>query len=385
MPLVNAWEYNPYRLKFNVPCWAMTTTVLFFIFGGWKTMQFSAQMFKSGINAKNIVSIVFFCINFVICINFLNLARNWPQLIQYWTRIDLLFLMPPYKPPKWPLRKQLRTLLIGFWITALVEHCLFYASGYYNFRMRRLYCHPHDVHYSFKDYIQMELFSDIFTYYPYNTFVAVYGFVFIFKRTFTFIWNFLDFFIMAISLGLATRFHQFNARIEVLAGCYVPDVVWHSIRREHIILCEFMEHVNDQVSTIVFLSSLNNMYFICNNLLNIFTKLRFAINYVYFWFSLIFLLSRTFCVFMFASEIHDASVLPLKTLYLVPSGCWTVEVQRFTAQIVNEFIGLTGKRFYVVTRKNLFGMMATIITYEFMLLQFDQKNLEMGLPDLCSK
>ena len=65
------------------------------------------------------VGLFFFYINFVICINFLNLARNWPQLIQHWTRIDLLFLMPPYKPPKWSLRKQLRVLLISFWTTAL--------------------------------------------------------------------------------------------------------------------------------------------------------------------------------------------------------------------------------------------------------------------------
>ncbi|XP_046808422.1 gustatory receptor for sugar taste 61a-like [Lucilia cuprina] len=328
------------------------------------------------------LGIVFFYMSFIISINFLNLARNWPQLIQYWTRIDLLFLMPPYKPPKWSLRKQLYTLLIGFWITALVEHCLFYASGYYNFRMRRIHCHPDEEKYSFKDYIQLDIFTDIFIYFPYNIFVAVYAFFL--SGTFTFLWNFLDFFIMCISLGLATRFQQFNTRIEVLAGCYVPDAVWYKIRREHIILCEFMEKVNDQISTIVLLSSLNNMYFICNNLLNIFTKLRYQINYVYFWFSLIFLLSRTICVFMFASKIHEASVLPLQTLYLVPTGCWTEEVQRFRAQILNEFIGLTGKRFYGMTRKNLFGMMATIITYELMLLQLDNKNKENSLPELCT-
>lgn len=57
---------------------------------------------------------------------------------------------------------------------------------------------------------------------------------------------------------------------------------------------------------------------------------------------------------MFASQIHDNSLRPLKTLYLVPSGCWTEEVRRFTKQIFNETIGLTGKRFYWVTRKNLF-------------------------------
>lgn len=68
------------------------------------------------------------------------------------------------------------------------------------------------------------------------------------------------------------------------------------------------------------------------------------------------MICRTACVFMFASQIHDAAVMPLKTLCRVPSGGWTEEVQRFRAQILNEFIGLTGKRFYGLTRQNLFGV-----------------------------
>ncbi|TMW41427.1 hypothetical protein DOY81_013492 [Sarcophaga bullata] len=256
-------------------------------------------------------------------------------------------------PPKWA-------------ITQAVEHCMYYASGYYNFRMRRLYCYPNDSRYKFMDYVYMELFAQSLKYLPKNIPINV---------TFTFMWNFLDFFIMAISLGLATRFQQFS---------YVPDAIWYKIRREHIILCEFMEHVNDRVSTIILLSSLNNMYFICNNLLNIFTKLRYPINYAYFWFSLFFLLGRTICVFMFASQIYDAAMKPLNTLKLVPTGCWTEEVQRFRAQILNEYNGLTGKNFYWITRKSLFGeMMATIATYEFMLLQFDSQNSKKGLPNLC--
>lgn len=65
--------------------------------------------------------------------------------------------------------------------TYVAENCLYYASGYYNFRMRRLHCQPDDKRYSFKDYVEMDLFMDVFTYFPYNTFVAVYAFVIIFN------------------------------------------------------------------------------------------------------------------------------------------------------------------------------------------------------------
>uniref|UniRef100_A0A1I8P582 Uncharacterized protein n=1 Tax=Stomoxys calcitrans TaxID=35570 RepID=A0A1I8P582_STOCA len=289
-----------------------------------------------------------------IFLNFLNLARHWPELLVHWTRIDLMFSMPPYPQPKWSLQQQLRTLTVVFWTTATVENCLYYASNYYNFMMKRLQCYPEDTKHSYKDYLIMDLLNDVFTYFPYHLVVAVCGFFL--NIGFTFTWNFMDFFIMAISLALTTRFQQFAQRIEFLSGCYIPDPLWNQIRRHHIMLSEFMETINKHLSTLVFMSSLNNMYFICNILLNIFTKLRYPINYAYFWLSLIFLLMRTTFVFMFASKIYEASLKPLNTLYLVPSGCWTEEVQRFRAQILNESIGLTGKHFYTLTRQGLFGV-----------------------------
>jgi len=59
---------------------------------------------------------------------------------------------------------------------------------------------------------------------------------------------------------------------------------------------------------------------------------------------------------MTASKVHDASLLPLKSLYLVPSGDWTQEVQRFADQLTSEFVGLSGYRLYYLTRKSLFGV-----------------------------
>ncbi|XP_058975825.1 gustatory receptor for sugar taste 61a [Musca domestica] len=315
-------------------------------------------------------------------LNFLSIARGWPELIMHWTRIDLIFLKPPYQPPKWSLLKQLRILTVVFWSLAFLENGMYFASHYYNFLMERLVCHPEDTRHSYKEYLETALMSDVFTYFDYHIMVVIL--TFFFNTAFTVTWNFMDFFIMAVSLGIATRFQQFAERIELLEGNYVPDALWNQIRQHHILLCEFMEKVNEHLSAIVLLSSINNMYFICNQLLNIFTKLRYPISTVYFWMSLAFLLGRTCGVFMFASRIRDASLLPLKTLYLVPSGCWTEEVQRFLAQILDEPLGLTGKYFYTVTRQGFFGMMSTIVTYEFMLLQLDAKSREGDLPDLCT-
>ncbi|XP_061387474.1 gustatory receptor for sugar taste 61a [Musca vetustissima] len=396
MPLVNSMDSNPYRLAFKIPCLAFTTTFLFLFFGSWKTLHVSDNLLNAGLNPKNIIGIVFFFMCMTVFLNFLSIARGWPQLIMHWTRIDLIFLKPPYQPPKRSLQKQLRTLTIVFCnyflllfffryflvLMVLVENSLYYASHYYNFLMERLICHPEDTRHSYKEYLITALMSDVFTYFDYHIMVVICAFFI--NTAFTVTWNFMDFFIMAVSLGLATRFQQFADRIELMKGSYIPDALWNQIRQHHIQLCEFMEKVNEHLSAIVLISALNNMYFICNQLLNIFTKHRYPISIVYFWVALVFLLGHTCGVFMFASRIREASLLPLKILYLVPSGCWTEEVQRFMAQLLDETVGLTGKYFYTVTRQGFFGLMSTIVTYEFMLLQLDSKSREDGLPDLCA-
>ncbi|XP_073836807.1 gustatory receptor 61a [Musca autumnalis] len=382
MPLVNSMGCNPYRLTFKISSISFATTLVFLFFGSWKTLHISDSLLKAGLNSKNIIGMFFLFMCMTVFLNFLSIARGWPELMMHWTRIDLIFLKPPYLPPKWSLLKQLRTLTIVFWSMALVETSLYYASHYYNFLMERLTCHPEDTRHSYKEYLMTALMDDVFTYFPYHILVVICAFFL--NAAFTVMWNFMDFFIMAISLGLTTRFQQFADRIDLLAGNYVPDALWNQIRQDHILLCEFMEKVNKHISTIVLISSINNMYFICDQLLNIFTKLRYPINTIYFWTSLGFLLGRTCGVFMFASSIREASLLPLKTLYLVPSGCWTEEVQRFMAQILDEPIGLTGKNFYTLTRQGFFGMMSTIVTYELMLLTLDINSHKEGLPDLCS-
>ncbi|XP_075163265.1 gustatory receptor 61a [Haematobia irritans] len=382
MPLVNTLGDNPYTVEFKIPSLTFTASFLFMIFGSWKIIHVSVAMLTNGITPKNVIGMVFLFMCLSIFVKFLNLAKYWPELLRHWTRIDLMFLMPPYPQPTWTLQKQLRTLTCTFWIAALVENSLYYASNYYSFMMRQLQCYPKDNRHTYKDYLIMDVMNDVFTYFPYHIVVVICAFFL--NTAFAIIWNFMDYFIMAVSLSLTTRFEQFALRVEHLSGCFIPDPLWNQIRCHHIMLCEFMEIINDHMATLVLMSCLNNMYFICNNLLNIFTKLRYPINYVYFWTSLLFLLSRTTFVYIFAAKIYDASVKPLKTLYLVPSGCWTEEVQRFKAQILNQSLGLTGKHFYTLTKQGLFGMMATIVTYEFMLLQLDAKNREAGLPELCT-
>lgn len=91
---------------------------------------------------------------------------------------------------------------------------------------------------------------------------------------------------------------------------------------------------------------------------------------VYFWFSLIFLVSRTLAVSLYSSEIHNESKKPIEVLRAVPTDSWSIEVRRFSEHVVNETIALTGMRFFFLTRKLILIIFSTILTYQLVLIQF---------------
>ncbi|KAH8240014.1 hypothetical protein KR032_010316 [Drosophila birchii] len=394
MPLANILSRDPQDVKFKVRSLGAGVTGLFLLLGGLKTLIGANVLFKAGLNAKNMVGLVFRIVGIINWLNFVGFARCWSQIILPWSSLDILMLFPPYKRCKRTLRSKVNIIVIsvgclglGEWpsstfclyfeaFTSLaVDHALYYISGYVSFSMHIWNCQTNHSHVPFTSYLEKE-FSDVLFLLPFNIFSMCYGFWLNFA--FTFLWNFMDIFIVITSIGLAQRFQQFSDRVLGLAGRYVPDALWCDIRRDHIRLCELTSLVDASMSSIVFVSCANNVYVICNQALAIFTKLRHPINYVYFWYSLFFLMARTSLVFMTASKIRDASLLPLKSVYLVPSDRWTQEVQRFAKQLTSEFLGLSGYRLFYLTRRSLFGMLATLVTYELMLLQLDAKSRKEG-------
>lgn len=71
---------------------------------------------------------------------------------------------------------------------------------------------------------------------------------------------------------------------------------------------------------------------------------------------------------MYSSQIYDESKKPIGVLRAVPN--WCTEVRRFSEHVVNDTIALTGMRFFYLTRKLILSVAGTIITYELVLIQF---------------
>lgn len=106
-------------------------------------------------------------------------------------------------------------------------------------------------------------------------------------------------------------------------------------------------------------------------------------NSVYYWYSLIFLIARTSAVFFIASSIHDESKKPLKILRTIPNDGWFGETQRFSKQVQDDCIALSGKKFFFISRGIIISIAGTIVTYELVLLQFDTEKIESYMFNPC--
>ncbi|XP_055715316.1 gustatory receptor for sugar taste 64f-like [Phlebotomus papatasi] len=105
---------------------------------------------------------------------------------------------------------------------------------------------------------------------------------------------------------------------------------------------------------------------------------------VYFWFSLFYLIGRTIGMCLFGAEIHTESRKPALILRKIPTEGWNVETERFLELINNQCVSLTGNGYFFITRPFLLSLTGTIVTYELVLMQFNESGtLDSPSSDPC--
>ncbi|EDW39443.1 GL16976 [Drosophila persimilis] len=384
MPLTGIREPNPRRVRFTYKSLPMVVTLTFIAAALMMELAMLKHLLQIGINAKNFVGLVFFGCVLIACVVFIRLARRWPPLIRYWTRTELVFTRAPYEMPKRNLYR--RVQLAGMMIIGLSlgEHAMYQVSAILSYKRRVNLCSAAaniTAVTNFEDYISLN-YDYVFQWLPYSPIIA--SLILLINGACTFVWNYMDLFIMMVSKGLAYRFEQITARIRKLEHEEVAESTFIEIREHYVKMCELLEYVDSSMSSLILLSCVNNLYFVCYQLLNVFNKLRWPINYVYFWYSLLYLIGRTAFVFLTAADINEESKRGLGVLRRVSSKSWCVEVERLIFQMTTQTVALSGKKFYFLTRRLLFGMAGTIVTYELVLLQFDEPNRRKGLLPLCA-
>lgn len=111
---------------------------------------------------------------------------------------------------------------------------------------------------------------------------------------------------------------------------------------------------------------------------------------IYFWFSFISLVARTFAMTITAANLHLETKRPLKAFKSLGKWCDEVrfavashavqftnsisQVKRFNGEVSSDMVALTGLRFFFITRKLMLSVAAKVITYEIFLIQLQMNN-----------
>lgn len=83
----------------------------------------------------------------------------------------------------------------------------------------------------------------------------------------TFVWTYMDVFVMMISVGLVSRFRQINRNLKENKGRVMPESFWVEHRIYYRNMCDLCETIDREIGHITLVSFSNNLWFICVQLL----------------------------------------------------------------------------------------------------------------------
>ncbi|KAJ8733782.1 hypothetical protein PYW07_014333 [Mythimna separata] len=201
-------------------------------------------------------------------------------------------------------------------------------------------------------------------------------------------WNYLDIFIVCISLYLTSIMEQINKKIHLTASKnYVPASTWGVLRKDYNRATNLIKIFDDMFSGLVVIAFANDLFAICLQLYNVLAKVIRSPQLIdkicpgndnsifrlvfpaYVTYSTAFLIVRFITMALVASGVHSSSLVSLPVLYAVPATSFCKEVERFQNQVNTDTVAISGLHFFYITRNLVLTVTGTIVTYELVLLQ----------------
>ncbi|XP_076645882.1 gustatory receptor for sugar taste 64f isoform X2 [Halictus rubicundus] len=323
------------------------------------------RMVTTTVNSTKMTTFVFNGTNLIASVLFLKLAMQWPSLMLTWEKLEKEFSNRHRKLSKTSLSTKFKIVTIIVMILALVEHGFSILHGFNKAQECANFQGSSDV---VGVYFESQ-FPQVFSKISYSLWMGII--VDLINILSTFSWNFVDLFLILISIALVEQFRQLNNRLYSIKGKAMPEWWWAEARSDYNHLASLTRQLDSHISIMVLLSFATDLYFICIQLLFSFNPMRGIVEKIYFGFSFGFLLARTTLVSLYAASIHDESLLPAPILYSVSGSSFSTEVMRFLTQVTTDSICLTGMKFFSVTRGLVLTVAGTIVTYELVLVQFN--------------
>ncbi|XP_066904049.1 gustatory receptor for sugar taste 64f isoform X2 [Halyomorpha halys] len=316
-----------------------------------------------GVTYRSLGDIMFFGSTLLISMSFLILVRQWKDFIGKWA--SLQGEMNNFESSN--VQKKIKLLTNCLLFSSIFEHILSNTQFMLNVEENQ-------------DRLRMFLDDkNVSSVLGFNTWC--YIFIYFGNFLITLIWNYTDIFLTAVSLSLANMFKQFNRDLRMTAAMVSHDNAlsyWRRKRELYNSLSLLAKTVEEKISRLVLISFSVNLYFICIQLLNSIQPLTSFLQVAYFCGSFGHILFRTCSVCFAATSIYEHSKGSLPTLYSVSSEQFNSEVQRLIDQVTGETLALTGCKFFTVTRTLMLTIAGTIVTYEVVLVQFNNPTDDSG-------
>jgi gustatory receptor len=228
-----------------------------------------SQAENGPLTASNIVGVIFFLSCCIVCVLFFKVSQNFKLLMLNWMETEAYFTSNVYQlsPESWTLKKRILFCTILYLFSSTLEHVCYQLSQMHELWYAMKMCKQTEIN-LFETYVGRR-FGFIIIYLPFRYNNAVGIMLEYLNFSFTFVWNFLDLFIILISIGISFLFEKLNWRLQNYKGLLVNKNVWADIRLDYVKICELLNFVNIIMGEIVIIACFIDGYFMLVQLLNI--------------------------------------------------------------------------------------------------------------------
>lgn len=193
---------------------------------------------------------------------FLYLATKWKDIISHWQKLEKPFLAEPYNIEGISLALKIRIIGIVFFIFYLTEHLMFIVMELYVNHHQLVFCNVTNMTF-LNNYMRRER-PHLLDVLPYRWWIFPP-----FQWTITllaFCWNYVDYFIIILSLGLSTRFNQLNCRLRHTPQHQMDRKFWLDIRLHFTNLVDLLQFIDEKISLLVLFSMSHNLFLVCTKI-----------------------------------------------------------------------------------------------------------------------
>lgn len=193
---------------------------------------------------------------------FMYLATKWKDIIAVWHKMEKPFLSEPYTMKGMNLSLKIRLIGFVFLVFFLTEHLMFIAMELQENQHQLTICNVTDVTF-LNNYMRRER-PHLLSVLPFHWWIFP-----IFQWTITclaFCWNYVDYFLIILSLGLSTRFNQLNDRLRQTPKHQMSRNFWLEIRLHFTNLVYLLEFIDEKISLLVLLSLSHNLFLVCTKI-----------------------------------------------------------------------------------------------------------------------